>query len=231
MGEETDDTAETESQCINNMNDVNTSLERRLTRSAFTKTLLEREMEMTILQNDGESSILPSGVNAVRHRISVFDIRGLARLRETFSAIDNSVKEVRMEESKERSNGGINILHPAAVSLFVVSMIDLSVGEALSVLFGCRVSIYTQHGEACELLLKHAGAEVDASLVPGSVDLGDLLTHAPEAFAEPEKVNRPLTKSQRLELRKNKNQFTAGEDNLILRGVVSANSFHLLSRI
>ncbi|KAL7486980.1 hypothetical protein ACHAW6_012572 [Cyclotella cf. meneghiniana] len=219
MGEETDDTAETESQCINNMNDVNTSLERRLTRSAFTKTLLEREMEMTILQNDGESSILPSGVNAVRHRISVFDIRGLARLRETFSAIDNSVKEVRMEESKERSNGGINILHPAAVSLFVVRIIDLSVSKSLSVLFGCRVSFYTQHGEACELLLKHAGAEVDASLVPGSVDLGDLLTHAPEAFAEPEKVNRPLTKSQRLELRKNKNQFTAGEDNLILRGV------------
>ncbi|KAL3794951.1 hypothetical protein HJC23_004328 [Cyclotella cryptica] len=77
------------------------------------------------------------------------------------------------------------------------------------------------HGEACQLLLKHAGAEVDASLVPGSVDLGDLLTHAPEAFAEPEKVNRPLTKTQRLELRKNKNQFTAGEDNLILRGVLA----------
>jgi hypothetical protein len=139
MGDETDDTPETDSQCINNMNDANTSLERRLTRSAFTKTLLEREMEMTILQNDGESSILPSGVNAVRHRISVFDIRGLARLRETFSAIDNSVKEVRMEESKEGSNGGINILHPADVSVFVVRMIDRSVSETLSVLFGCRV--------------------------------------------------------------------------------------------
>ena len=127
MGEEADGTPEADSQCINNMNDLNTSLERRLTRSAFTKTLLEREMEMTILQNDGESSILPSGVNAVRHRISVFDIRGLARLRETFSAIDNSVKEVRMEESKEGSNGGINILHPADVSVFVVRMINLSV--------------------------------------------------------------------------------------------------------
>eukprot|EP00804_Cyclotella_cryptica_P003789 CCRYP_008928-RA/>CCRYP_008928-RA protein AED:0.28 eAED:0.28 QI:0/0.57/0.5/1/0.57/0.37/8/7179/728 len=189
MGEETDDIPETEAQGIHATNDAHTSLERRLTRSAFTKTLLEREMEMTVLQNDGETSILPSGVNAVRHRISVFDIRGLARLRETFSAIDNSVNEVRMEESKEGCNGGINILHPA------------------------------NHGEACQLLLKHAGAEVDASLVPGSVDLGDLLTHAPEAFAEPEKVNRPLTKTQRLELRKNKNQFTAGEDNLILRGV------------
>eukprot|EP00804_Cyclotella_cryptica_P003787 CCRYP_008928-RB/>CCRYP_008928-RB protein AED:0.16 eAED:0.12 QI:0/0.54/0.5/1/0.54/0.41/12/11630/1488 len=177
MGEETDDIPETEASGIHATNDAHTSLERRLTRSAFTKTLLEREMEMTVLQNDGETSILPSGVNAVRHRISVFDIRGLARLRETFSAIDNSVNEVRMEESKEG------------------------------------------HGEACQLLLKHAGAEVDASLVPGSVDLGDLLTHAPEAFAEPEKVNRPLTKTQRLELRKNKNQFTAGEDNLILRGV------------
>ena len=139
MGEEADDTAETESQCMNNINDANTSLERRLTRSAFTKTLLEREIEMTILQNDGESSILPSGVNAVRHRISVFDIRGLAILRETFSAIDNSVKEVRMEESKEGNNGGINILHPADVSVIVLRMIDLIASVRLSVRFGCRV--------------------------------------------------------------------------------------------
>lgn len=90
------------------------SSERRLTRSAFTKTLQEREMGMAE-NNDGESSMLPSGVNA-RHRNSVFDVRGLARLRETFSAIDNSVKEVRMEESKEGNGAGINILHPADVS-------------------------------------------------------------------------------------------------------------------
>lgn len=168
--------------------DGNTS-ERRLTRSAFTKTLLEREMEMTVHPNDGLGA--PSGVNAVRHRISVFDIRGLARLRETFLAIDNSVKEVRLEVSKDENGAGINILSPA------------------------------DHGEACQLLLRHAGAEIDAALVPGLVDLSELVTHAPEAFVDREKVNPPLTKAQRLELRRNKTQFTAGEDNLILRGVVS----------
>lgn len=77
-------------------------------------------MGITDNNDGGESSMLPSsGVNsAVRHRNSVFDVRGLARLRETFSAIDNSVKEVRMEDqSKEGNGGGINILHPADVSV------------------------------------------------------------------------------------------------------------------
>ena len=62
---------------------------------------------------------------------------------------------------------------------------------------------------------------MDEQLVPGKTDLCELFTHTPEAFAEPEKVNTVLTKAQRLELRRNKSQFTAGEDNLILRGVVS----------
>ena len=71
-------------------------------------------------------------------------------------------------------------------------------------------------------MLKHAGAEVNETLVPGRVDLSDLFTHAPEAFTEPDKVSATLTTAQQKELRKNKNQYTTGEDNLILRGVVSA---------
>lgn len=73
-------------------------------------------------------------------------------------------------------------------------------------------------------------------LVPGRVDYCDLFTHAPEAFARPDDVGEQLTKAQNYELRKNKNQFTAGEDNLILRGVVSdallcrlGDSYHLPS--
>jgi hypothetical protein len=53
----------------------------------------------------------------------------------------------------------------------------------------------------------------------GTPDLGECLTHAPEAFDEPNKVNHPLTKKQEAELRMNRHTFTAGEDNLILRGV------------
>ena len=71
-------------------------------------------------------------------------------------------------------------------------------------------------------MLKHAGAEVNETLVPGRVNLSDLFTHAPEAFTEPDKVSAALTTAQQKELRKNKNQYTTGEDNLILRGVVSA---------
>lgn len=55
--------------------------------------------------------------------------------------------------------------------------------------------------------------------LPGGQDLGLCLTHAPEAFEEPDKVHRPLTKQQEDELRRNRHTFTAGEDNLILRGV------------
>jgi hypothetical protein len=51
----------------------------------------------------------------------------------------------------------------------------------------------------------------------------DIFTHAPEAFKEPETVTATLTKAQCFELQRNKLQFTAGEDNLILRGVVSFN--------
>lgn len=80
---------------------------------------------------------------------------------------------------------------------------------------------FIQHGEACEILLRHAGAEIDPRYVPGRVDLGQHLTYAPEAFESPEKVIAPLTREQQTELRKNRGQFTAGEDNLILRGVVS----------
>ena len=68
--------------------------------------------------------------------------------------------------------------------------------------------------------MKHARAEIDMTCLPGGTpDLGECLTHAPEAFDEPDKVNRPLTKKQEAELRRNRHTFTAGEDNLILRGV------------
>lgn len=210
---------------LNNSQESNNSAERRLTRSAFTKTLQEREMG-----NDGESSMLPSpsGGSAVRHRNSVFDVRGLARLRETFAAIDDSVKEVRMEETKEGDGDGINILHPVDVSSFGSKR---AVATIKVFAHSCLSSFALQHGDACELLLRHAGVEVNESLVPGRVDYSDLFTHAPEAVSKPDEVGETLTKAQRYELRKNKLQFTAGEDNLILRGVVSTNYDIVLSII
>jgi len=68
--------------------------------------------------------------------------------------------------------------------------------------------------------LQHSRADIDINCLPDdSSDLGQCLTHAPEAFVDPDKVDRPLTCEQTAELRKNRHCYTAGEDNLILRGV------------
>jgi len=179
-----------------NNNDESTNdliMDRRLTRSAFTKTLREREMEMlsqaAAAAAAGKSSYMDP-IGNVRQRVSAFDVRGLGRLRETFAAIDNSVKDAQMGKTSPGKNSGVvNILFPQ------------------------------DHGEACELLLRLAGAEIDVMCIPGRVDLGKHLTYPPEAFDFPGNVKSYLTKAQQLELKKNRNQFTAGEDNLILRGV------------
>jgi len=160
---------------------------KRLTRSAFTRTLIERELEAEPMSGHFKPP--------TRQRVSVFEVRGLARLRETFTAIDNSVKDIYIARDKKRIKDGVNILAPQS------------------------------HKQACNILLNHAKADVDPDYVPGQLELYNILTHAPEAFSneskghDPSKVKCPLTKIQKLELRKNRNQYTAAEDNLILRGV------------
>ncbi len=111
---------------------------RRLTRSAFTKTLRDRELEMNnnsaglSLDDSGSSSPAKhhqsssSSLSMVIHatsRISVFDIRGLSRLKESFSALDNSVKDIQMGREKGKNKDGINILSPELVSLLWCSKI------------------------------------------------------------------------------------------------------------
>ena len=173
-----DDKAETSNQSNEN---------KRLTRSAFTRTLIERELDAEPCSGQFKPP--------TRQRVSVFEIRGLARLRETFTAIDNSVKDIYIGGDKKRIKRGVNILAPFF------------------------------HSHACKTLLEHAKADIDPDFVPGQVDLYNILTHAPEAFGnvtkgqEPSKIKCPLAKTHRLELRQNRNQFTAAEDNLILRGV------------
>ncbi|KAL7468394.1 hypothetical protein ACHAXS_008615 [Conticribra weissflogii] len=99
-------------------------LDRRLTRSAFTKTLREREMEMlsqaAAAAAAGKSSYMDP-VGNVRQRVSAFDVRGLGRLRETFAAIDNSVKDAQMGKTPHGKNSGaVNILLPHDVSVLVI---------------------------------------------------------------------------------------------------------------
>lgn len=75
-----------------------------------------------------------------------------------------------------------------------------------------------QHSDACLFLLQQAGAKIDHNLIPGKRDLSELLTFPKECFGD---FTVPLSQEQQLELKQNRSQFSASEDNLLLRGVVS----------
>jgi hypothetical protein len=98
---------------------------RRLTRSAFTKTLLERELEMDNQLPPSPvkqcpSLVPPTTLNSA-NRSSVFDVRGLSRLKESFSVLDHSVKDVQMGREKGIKSL-INILSPESVSTVLLYM-------------------------------------------------------------------------------------------------------------
>lgn len=102
-----------------NMSEFENGCSRRLTRSAFTKTLLEREMEMDNQLPPSPvkqcPSLLPTALNSSANRSSVFDVRGLSRLKESFSVLDHSVKDVQMGREKGIKTL-INILSSQSVS-------------------------------------------------------------------------------------------------------------------
>jgi hypothetical protein len=135
------------------------SMARRLTRSAFSKTL----------QLQGGSST----------RRTAFDIPGLAKLKETFETIDKSVGGVK----------GItdNILEVQS------------------------------HADACRMVLRKAGANLDDACIPATRDLSLNFCDPMEYLGEDFEV--PCNEEQQLFLRRNRNLFSSGEDNLVLRGV------------
>jgi len=85
-----------------------------------------------------------------------------------------------------------------------------------------------QHFDACRQLLDQAGSKIDEVLLPGKRDLSQVVADAREIFGS--EFAPPMTIPQQIQLRKNRNQFTAAEDNLILRGVVSCCAIFLLLR-
>ncbi len=88
--------------------------------------------------------------------------------------------------------------------------------------------LHVKHGRACELLLRHARADYNRDIVPGYLDLSQFLTYPGEVVGSPaEAVSKAqeievMSNEQQTYLRKNRGQFTASEDNLLLRGVVSS---------
>lgn len=75
-----------------------------------------------------------------------------------------------------------------------------------------------QHFEACRQLLEQAGAKIDQDLLPGKHDIARVLCDPKEALGVNYKP--PTSINEEIYLRKNRSQFTAAEDNLVLRGVV-----------
>lgn len=73
------------------------------------------------------------------------------------------------------------------------------------------------HAEACRMVFRHAGAKYDERLLPGVGDVSFVLSEPKEVFGAG--FFPPATEEQQLGLRRNRNQFTAAEDNLVLRGV------------
>ena len=179
-----------------------------LTRSAFSRTLRESDYAAAInpahgfgihaARDHSESSNSKLGSN------TTFGVRGLARLDETFAAIDNSLSA----QSATDSNG---VLHP------VSSMGRMK--PALNRLHDAEnIFLEPRHGRACEILLRHARADYDRNLIPGYRELSHLLTYPSEIMGREEGM--PMSDEQQKSLRSNRPQFTAAEDNLLLRGVV-----------
>jgi len=72
-------------------------------------------------------------------------------------------------------------------------------------------------GEACRKLLQEAGSNIQEALIPNKKDISANISHPKEFFGP--MFAPPTNPDQELALRKNRNQFTAAEDNLVLRGV------------
>ena len=75
----------------------------------------------------------------------------------------------------------------------------------------------SSHAEACRMVLRQAGAPFDNAFIPGDKDISENFCECKEFFGDTFKA--PCTEDQKLFLRRNRNLFTSGEDNLVLRGV------------
>jgi hypothetical protein len=77
------------------------------------------------------------------------------------------------------------------------------------------------------VVMQQAGAKIEEPMLPGASDVSASLTDPKELFGN--EFSGCATGDQKLRLRKNRNQFTAAEDNLVLRGVVRPDDLWCIS--
>ena len=169
---------------------------RRLTRSAFQQTLKARdggEAGTIHAQESNQSWSHDPGLPIS----TCFDVRGLSKLDASFAAIDSSVDAA----ASRRQYSAVS----AAKLLAKMQGDDHNILEP------------PDNGDACELLLRQAGANYAKEMIPGWVDPSQHLSYPQELLGED--FEFPMSKPLQILLRKNRNHFTSAEDNLILRGV------------
>ena len=180
-----------ESSSSNHSDEENHAVPRRLTRSAFQQTLKAREGG--VVPQGQESNHSWSHTSDLPIATS-FDVKGLSKLESSFASIDSSVDAAAAQRS-----------YNAAAAV------------ALSRLTDYNVLTEEDNGDACEILLRRAGAHYDKKMIPGRPGLIDHMTYPKELLGP--KFTPPADSYQEEQMRRNRNQFTSGEDNLILRGV------------
>ena len=193
------------SSSVNNANIIVQS--GRLTRAAFRKKLQTQNIAGSAFKR------------------TAFDIPGLLKLNETFTKIDDSVNVNSYYDYNNHGDGGGGSVRGgsvsssnAAVATAAVATVVTSTTNIGKPLQPVKVNILEvqSHSEACRLVLKDAGANIEEQLLPGTTDLSESYSQLEEHF--PNIVGNfkpPCTQEQELFLRKNRNLFTSGEDNLV----------------
>eukprot|EP00559_Dactyliosolen_fragilissimus_P004084 CAMPEP_0184860388 /NCGR_PEP_ID=MMETSP0580-20130426/5288_1 /TAXON_ID=1118495 /ORGANISM="Dactyliosolen fragilissimus" /LENGTH=1649 /DNA_ID=CAMNT_0027357477 /DNA_START=36 /DNA_END=4985 /DNA_ORIENTATION=+ len=182
--------------------------ERRLTRSEFTRTLRERTMDKDFNNQVSSNGSWKSNVANISNEGS------------------SSLNSIEINKSAQLMGGltscyttfglqGLSRLHET------FSAIDNSVNarNIHNFLTGNEVNILvpSKHEEACELLLRHARADYCESSLPCHLNLSQFLSYPAESTRD--QKCRDLDEEEEIESRRNRNQFTTAEDNLLLRGV------------
>ena len=176
--------------------------ERRLTRAQFNKSLQEQ--------------------NHNRQSESVFDIQGLCNLGETFATIDKSV----VQNDNIEAAPVVNHKRPNQTMEMIQQALEgksIAPGERY-IAMKDRVENRAEHlleidstEKACLMVLAKANVKHEKRMVPGARDVSDNFVDPQEFLASTFKP--PCSKEEELLLRRNRNLFTSGEDNLVLRGV------------
>ena len=162
---------------MENNNNVITSApcgEGRLTRAAFTRTLQTSQGQ------------------------TIFDIRGLSRLKHTFATLDEATPDRTLSHSSSTTTT------------------TNSQSNGTTATTTCAY-------DACKALLEDAaGTDYEKGMLPDAPEkeYSDLLSQ-PKEFFGPD-FRPPCSKEQITMLIRDRNQFTAAEDSLVFRGVVRA---------